>query len=143
MARKVFSGHNDYQGLEEALQAIFNEESDIGEVDLVALPPKPSVVTDEEEGNDDNIRSNVIPRDIPGRVEVFTNRNNEDWDSSDDEIFTEIKKRRSNLQEPRWRKIDPTYERIASNESNLQVCLDKLTEELKNQTPLFVFEKIR
>lgn len=71
-----------------------DEEGDIREIDLVALPSKPSVVTDEE------CRSNAIPRDIPGRVEVFTNRYDDDWDSSDEEPL-EIKIRKGNFQEPR------------------------------------------
>ena len=75
MTRRTFSGCNKYQGLQEEIEAIIIEE-DVGEVDLVALPPEPSVVTDKEEGDDDNKQSTAIPRDIPDRVEVFTNRDN-------------------------------------------------------------------
>ena len=76
MTRRTFSGCNKYQGLQEAIEAVIIEEEDVEEADLVALPPEPSVVTDEEEGDDDNIQSTAIPRDIPDRGKVFTNRDN-------------------------------------------------------------------
>ena len=72
MTRRTFSGCNKYQGLQEAIKAVIIEEEDVGEVDLVALPPEPTVVTDKEE-DDDNIQSTAFPRDIPDKVEVFTN----------------------------------------------------------------------
>ena len=75
MTRRTFSGCNKYQGLQEAIEAVIIQEEDVGEVDLVALPPEPTVVTDKEE-NDDNIQSTAIPRDMPDKVEVFTNRDN-------------------------------------------------------------------
>lgn len=51
------------QGLQEAIEAVMDEEGDVGEIDLVALPPEPGVVTDEEEGDDDNLQTNAFPRD--------------------------------------------------------------------------------
>ena len=76
MTCRTFIGCNKYQSLQEAIEAVIIEEEDVGEVDLVGLPPEPSVVTDEKEGDDDNIQSTAIPRDTPDRVEVFTNRDN-------------------------------------------------------------------
>lgn len=142
MAKRTFSSHNDYLGLQEALDAVMLEEDDVTEIDLVALPPEPSVLTDEEEGDEDHIQSNAIPRDIPGRVEVFTNRGEDEWDSSDDEPLAEIKRRRNNFEEPRWRKTEPIYEPIVSTEGNVQAHLDKLLDEMRNQNPLQIFEKV-
>ena len=45
------------------------------------------MVTVEEEGEVDNIPSTTTPQDIPGRVEVFTNRDNDDCDGSGDETL--------------------------------------------------------
>lgn len=114
----------------------------IGGIDLVTLPPESSVVTDEEEGDEDYIQSTDIPRDISGRVEIFTNRDQDDWDSSDEEPVAAAKRFRNAHNEPRWRKIDPTYEPMKSTEGNVQERLDKLMDELKGENPLYIFEKI-
>ena len=76
MTCRTFIGCNKYQSLQEEIEAVIIEEEDVGEVDLVGLPPNPSVVTDEKEKDDDNIQSTAIPRNIPDRVKVFTNRDN-------------------------------------------------------------------
>ena len=76
MIRRTFSGCKKNQSIQEAIEAVIIEEEDVAEVDLVALPPESSVVTDKEKGDDDNIQSTAISRDIPDRVEVFTNRDN-------------------------------------------------------------------
>lgn len=141
MTRRVFSGGNEYHGLQEALEAVMDED-DGAEIDLVVIPPEPSVLTDEEEGDEDNIESNTVPRDIPGRVEVFTNADEDDWDSSDDETLAVTKKRRTDFEEPRWRKSEPSYDPIHSTDDNVQARLDKLKEELKNQNPVIIFEKL-
>lgn len=72
--------------------------------------------TDEEEGDEDNIQSETVPRDIRGRVEVFTNAYEGDWDSSDDETLAVTKKRRTFFEEPRWRKSESTYDPILSTD---------------------------
>lgn len=143
MAKRTFSSVNEYCGLEEALNAVMLEEDDAS-IDLVTLPPEPSVLTDEEEGDEDNIQSNTVPRDIPGRIEVFMNRDEEEWDSSDDETLAETKRRRTNAQAPCWRKTEPTYDPFVSisNDDNVQERQNKLMDELKNQNPLQIFEKI-
>lgn len=129
-------------GLQEAIDAVMKEEDDVAEIDLVAIPPEPSVVTDEEEGEEDNLHSNTFPRDIPGRVEIFPNREEEDWDSSDEETLGAVKRRRTNFEEPRWRKCEPTYDPTHSTEAKVQARLSNLMTELKNLNPLTIFEKI-
>uniref|UniRef100_A0A2A4JDJ3 Uncharacterized protein n=1 Tax=Heliothis virescens TaxID=7102 RepID=A0A2A4JDJ3_HELVI len=47
-----FTAANQFRGLEEAVNAIAQEESD-NEYDVIILPPEPDVLTDEEEGEDD------------------------------------------------------------------------------------------
>ncbi|KAL4720264.1 hypothetical protein ACJJTC_003400 [Scirpophaga incertulas] len=70
MTRRVFNAGNEFHGLQEALEAVMNED-DGSELDLVVIPPEPSVLTDEEEGNEDNIESNTVPRDIPRESRIF------------------------------------------------------------------------
>lgn len=45
MPRQAFGSHNDYHGLQEALEAIMDEPDPDAEI-LVALLPDPSVLTD-------------------------------------------------------------------------------------------------
>lgn len=85
MSTRQFEVSDNYHGLQEAVDAIMAEEDSDVEFDIVALPPEPSILTDEEEGDEDNIFTNDMPRDIPGNVQVFVNRDEEDWDSSDEE----------------------------------------------------------
>lgn len=49
MTKRSFNVGNDYRGLEEAIESIFNEEDnpDIT-YDIVAIPPDPTVLTDND-----------------------------------------------------------------------------------------------
>lgn len=112
MAKRSFNVRNDYQELEEALENILAEDDDPDvSYDLVAIPPNPSVLTDEEEGDEDNIQQNILPRDIPGRVEVFVPQRDDEWDSNDDEPLQKLVRNRTD-NEPRWRKCDSSYEDV-------------------------------
>ncbi|XP_060801114.1 piggyBac transposable element-derived protein 3-like [Amyelois transitella] len=145
MSKGKFSSSDNYQGLQEAIEAIMREDGSDVEVDLVALPPEPSVLTDEEEGDDDKIMTNDFPKDIPGNVEVFINRNDDEWDSSDEELLatTAAKKRRTdNLPGPRWRKCHPTYDSIIFDENNVQERREKMVSDLKDLNPVAIFEKM-
>ncbi|KAL3267387.1 hypothetical protein HHI36_011516, partial [Cryptolaemus montrouzieri] len=54
MSRKRrFSASNNYLGLEDAINSIEEESDDGFEYDLAIIPPEPSVVSNEEEGFDD------------------------------------------------------------------------------------------
>lgn len=81
MTKRLFDVSIDYREHEEAIEYILNEEGDPGvSYDLVAIPLDPSILTDKREGDKDDVLKNVIPCDIPGRVEVFENRNVDEWD---------------------------------------------------------------
>lgn len=69
-----------YVNIESALQDI-DESSE--NVDLVIIPPNPSVESDCDEIDEDDINSTLYPNDVPGEVEVFVN---DDHFDSDDEI---------------------------------------------------------
>ncbi|KAL3282504.1 hypothetical protein HHI36_005686, partial [Cryptolaemus montrouzieri] len=61
------SANNIYLGLEKAINSI--EDSDDGfEYDLTIIRPESSVVTDEEEGFDDENLPTNLPNDVPGNI---------------------------------------------------------------------------
>lgn len=76
--RNVFTS---YKRLEEALESIMADESNDEEYDMVLVPPDPAVVSDEEEGNEDNLASSRFPMDVPGTIEV--GRRHPDYDVSE------------------------------------------------------------
>ena len=64
-----------YLTLEEALEKIFEQNSDdedADETDIVVIPPETADASDEEEGNETilNNDNEVLPRDTAGEVEV-------------------------------------------------------------------------
>ncbi|CAG5052038.1 unnamed protein product [Parnassius apollo] len=77
----VFSNQNNYSKLEEALESILAGEDQDVEYDVVLLPPDPATVSDEEEGNEDDLVSSTLPRDVPGTLEVI--HRHPDYDVSD------------------------------------------------------------
>ncbi|CAB3241241.1 unnamed protein product [Arctia plantaginis] len=83
--RRRFSASNDSKSLEEAVNSIEEDSEDVLEYDLAMIPPEPSVVTDDEEGfDDDNVLRN-LQNDVPGNIEVFVRDKGVLSDSSDDE----------------------------------------------------------
>lgn len=80
----------------------------------MALPPEQSALTDEKEDDDDNIQSNVIPHDIPGRVQVFLNRDEAEWNSSDEEPLAATK---------RPRHLDLVFENLSVVNAKLHISL--------------------
>ncbi|KAH9637969.1 hypothetical protein HF086_005380 [Spodoptera exigua] len=74
------------------LYIISQDSDDDATYDVYMLPPNPDVVTDEEEGGDDNLYKNRLPQDVPGNVEVVTRRHTtvveDEWSSGDDEPLT-------------------------------------------------------
>lgn len=146
MSKRTFAVSDSYHGLQEALEAIMGEDDDV-DMDLVVLPPEPSMLTDEEEGDDDNIIANDVPGDIPGNVEVFIRRDEDEWDSSDEEpiVSKSAKRRRPNLIASRWRKCDPVYDPVPAlsicNNNNIQKRREKLVADINNKNPVAIFEK--
>uniref|UniRef100_A0A2A4JSB1 Uncharacterized protein n=1 Tax=Heliothis virescens TaxID=7102 RepID=A0A2A4JSB1_HELVI len=138
MSRKRrFSASNDYKGLEESVNFIEEDSDDALEYDLAIIPPEPSVVTDEEEGFDDNSVSRNLPNNVPGNIEVFVRDEGVLSDSSDDEpLATKRARIRSILPQaagdhsasptsstsntPVWRKCDPHCTKTYSRRDGLQ-----------------------
>ncbi|CAG4937083.1 unnamed protein product [Parnassius apollo] len=86
--RCVFSNKNNYSKLEEALQSILAGEDQDVDYDVVLLPPDSATVSDEEEGNEDELVSSTLPRDVPGTLEVIHHHPDYDildWNDSNDE----------------------------------------------------------
>ncbi|KAG7295626.1 hypothetical protein JYU34_021902 [Plutella xylostella] len=65
MSHKIFSHENSFRGLQEAIEAVLEDSDDDREYDLAIIPPKPSVVTDEEEQSDEDMVTSTLPRDFP------------------------------------------------------------------------------
>lgn len=64
-----------YLTLEEALQRLFEEDSDNDdeiETDIIVIPPETAEASDEEEGNDNilNNGNDILPYDTAGEIEV-------------------------------------------------------------------------
>ncbi|CAH2084943.1 unnamed protein product [Euphydryas editha] len=162
--KRRFSASNNYLGLEEALNSIEVDSDDGLEYDLAIIPPDHSVVTDEEEGFDDDIiTSSTLPRDVPGNVEVFV-RNfgslSDSGDSSDDKPLSAKRTRTNTLMEtekaeesypaptrtvpmtPVWRKCKPIYSKVYKESGHRLKCENRVKEELKDLTPVQIFEKL-
>lgn len=87
MLATYFNASNIFRGLEEALHVIL-EENDDREYEIAIIPPDPSVVTDEEEGADEDMVTHSLPRDVSGNIEVIVHNSgslSSDYDSSDEE----------------------------------------------------------
>ncbi|GLV46157.1 hypothetical protein CBL_02873 [Carabus blaptoides fortunei] len=82
------STYGYYNFFPGALAAI--EEDD----DLVIIPPNVDTLTDTEEMNENEILSVNMPNDVAGTIEIMKNAQpDSDWDTSDDEVLFNIKKR--------------------------------------------------
>lgn len=125
-SRRVFTRENYFERLEEAIEAIMNEDSGDTEYDVLLLPPEPAVVSDEKEGDDDDLTSTAMPRDVPGPVEVvphYPNHDISDWDISDEEPLSNQAgpaKRARTQDELVWRKTVPSYGTSYSDTDTIQ-----------------------
>lgn len=103
------------------------------------------MLTDEEEGADENMVDDSMPQDVPGNVEVFRCDNNvnlnDDYDSSDDEPLAE-KVKRSRRQEPVWRKCLPTYSSTARSTAEMLERQEGVKKHFEDLTPVQIFEEI-
>ncbi|KAF5285330.1 hypothetical protein FQA39_LY04429 [Lamprigera yunnana] len=59
-----------YKDLESAIGDL---EDDDRQIDLTIISPSPDYETDLDDIDEDNILSDVLPADVPGEIEVFTN----------------------------------------------------------------------
>ncbi|KAH9632807.1 hypothetical protein HF086_012632 [Spodoptera exigua] len=115
----------------------------IATYDVYMRPPNPDVVTDEEEGRDDNLYENSLPQDVPGNLEVVTRRHTtvveNEWSSGDDEPLTtfasstsqNVPKRRrvqTNVEMPVWRNV-PIY--FVCGPTSVQISIDKVAVMLR------------
>lgn len=72
--RRVFTSGDNYKYfvLRKALADIIDEEDNENSYDLMILPPESCVVTDEEDGVNDDLEICCLPRAVPGNVELVT-----------------------------------------------------------------------
>ncbi|XP_013193343.1 piggyBac transposable element-derived protein 3 isoform X2 [Amyelois transitella] len=165
MSRKqTFSASNNYRGLEDAIHDIIEDSDDGLEYDLAIIPPDPSIVTDEEEGFDEDLMPSSLPNDVPGNIEVFVHNIgslSDSGDSSDDEPLAAKKarkdtgstshaeqsrntvpSRRQALNIPIWRKCAPNYSTQYEETEERLLCENHVKEQLKDLTPVQIFEKL-
>ncbi|CAB3258898.1 unnamed protein product [Arctia plantaginis] len=74
----------------------------------------------------------ALPWDIPARVEIFTQCDEDPYGSSDDETLAETKRPRSNNELQQFCKTEHVNELIVSTSDNVHARFYKLIEELKN-----------
>lgn len=136
----TYGYHNFLPGALDAL-----EEDD----DLVILPPDVDSLTDEEEFDENEIGPLQIPNDVTGHVEIIRNINvdDEDWNSSDDEPLSNLKKRlkthtKKEKLDYNWNKSEPVYKKW-----NTSDVLDEYTQQKQSidgflsLNPVQIFEK--
>ncbi|CAK1596423.1 unnamed protein product [Parnassius mnemosyne] len=139
----VFRACKNFIGLEEAVNAIAQEESD-QEYDVVILPPDPAMVTDEEEGEDD-LQPSDLPREVPGILEVMRRRHDStEWEDSDDEPLDNKRSRQDSRDlVPKWRQCMPSYSTSSQLPDN--TCSSRKSQvinQLQGLSPVEIFEKI-
>lgn len=144
---RVFTSKNNYAKLEEAIEAVIADENDDVEYDVLLLPPELAVVSDEEEGNDDDLTCSTLPKEVPGTVEVISRRPNfdtSDWEDSDDEPLSNqagpSKRPRTQDYTPVWRKTQPTYTMTIELSDSVPCRKKVLVEKLKDYSPTKLFE---
>lgn len=53
--RRIFHSQNNHIRLEEALESIISDENDDVEYDMVLVLPNPDILSDDEEGDEDDL----------------------------------------------------------------------------------------
>lgn len=136
---KKFYGKS-FQNLESALDEVYNN-SDIVNADIVMIPPSVDYVTDEEDLDEENIRSVELPIDVPGEVEIFGNARavtfEEDFDSDDEIPLSELKK---SITPPLWTKSISTTEFPQTD--NYLGKIQNCASDLSGYNEVEVFEKL-
>lgn len=66
-----FYGKRCFERLEEVDNELSNDiYRNFSEIPLNIIPPIPDILTDEEEFDDDDVRNDQFPKDVPGYIEV-------------------------------------------------------------------------
>lgn len=144
MSSKRFNVSTNYSGLEEAVQAVLQDSHSEGEYEFAIIPPDPSVVTDEEEGAEEDMLTASMPRDVPGNIEVFRNEDDIDSDdSSDDEPLAQKVKRIRSTEpdQPIWRKCSPLYSFTAQERIDVRNREGFVKEQFPSLTPVKYLKK--
>ncbi|OWR42809.1 piggyBac transposable element-derived protein 1 [Danaus plexippus plexippus] len=97
------------------------------------------------EGDDEEMVTAFLPRDVPGNIEDFRvhEDNIQSDDSSDEEALAEkANRRRKQLCRPVWRKCSPTYSSTTEERTNVQERQEAVNEQLGELSPVQIFEKM-
>lgn len=142
ISTKSFYGSKLFNTLPEALDALNDNQV---EEDIVLLPPEVNDLTDEEEYDDNDMESVVIPNDVPGQVLVNMSslEADDDFSTSDDEPLSALAaKKKKKCEMYSWKKCDPVYSTFqVPIDSLYNARADQLITDLKNLTPTDIFEK--
>lgn len=72
-----FSGRNNFKGLEDAVNELFDDDENSEFPELIIVPPELDGLTDEEELNENLLQNHLPLTEVPGTIEVFNNDDDE------------------------------------------------------------------
>lgn len=146
IATDMFYGRR-YRNLQAAVEDLDENEQNI---DIVVIPPEPDYHTDEDEIDEDDIRADTLPFDVPGAVEMFSNVDT--GSDEEDNIPLSMLRRCHNLGEPPVKKRgvenrEPQWTEdivdISMNEGTGYIDRqDKIKKEIETLNPVEIFEKL-
>ncbi|KAL3285029.1 hypothetical protein HHI36_019156, partial [Cryptolaemus montrouzieri] len=121
--------------------------------DFLIVSLDPGAITDEEEGPEDDLVTQALPRDVPGTVEVVRRRRlSSDGDSSNNDplsTYASTSKRPCMSEaaivasdNPIWRKLLPIYSTPHEVNNAIEERLNNLYNNIKDCSPVKLFEKL-
>lgn len=140
------------------LEEIINDPNfmdDVESADIVVLPPETDYLTDEDEADDD-VLGVVDVADVPGELELqyttITSQPEEVDQEENDDLGSEMacaaknrtsrKKRRLTDVPSTWRKVSPSYTKLAPEGKEVSSRFEDLVTTLEGKTPVELFEKM-
>lgn len=109
--------------------------------DIVIIPPEADYVTDEEDIDEDNMKTVEMPQDVPGEVEIFIESYlapDDGFESEDDIPLSELKKLTA---PPIWTKATSSFDEIQRT-GNCFGRIQNCASELVGFNEVQVFEKL-
>lgn len=138
-----------FETLACAEDVIENTKSINSEIDVVIILPDADYRTDEEEFDDDDLVTNVLPNDVPGELEIDIigmedpDDDNDEW-QDDKNIplseFIERSNKRQKFTEPKWTQAPIEMKINSTNGAELR--LQSVRDELLGLNAVQIFEKL-
>lgn len=77
--RNTFRGQNDFLRLQEAIEQLMENDDIDAEYDILVEPPDTAFISDEDEGNEDDLLCINMPNDVPEKIELVSRNENGYW----------------------------------------------------------------